>query len=273
MMRNFNLTPVFKGMTMKEAWEGDFNLLAKRGMPEEQVMALKAVVEDLKNRSVSEVFEFLADTDPLFHAIYGYGKDDIFVYPFVAGKEIPEGIKEVEGKVGDQSSKWHWESLLEHACYVCAKLKEQGYFSEAEAILLAVWHDIGKKYTSATNHVGGVCFYNHAAVSAFIAAKALVGSKLSVDTGKRLVAIIFGHMQPLTLWNVDKDWQTGKPVDYKMKFFKEMLDFFDGDYAMAGKIVGDIDIFKECDLGIAKEDIDKPEIREAIARGRELILG
>ncbi len=264
-----NLTQYFRNMSLKDAWEGDFGLLFKLGMPKEQIYKLMHELDRIKDKSLDFYLDYLREPDSLFRSIYGDGYISegrkVYTYPFVEGKTIPDGIREVVGPVGTQTSIWHRETLREHACLVAANLCNQGHFDKADALLLAVLHDIGKKYTAATNNKGGVCFYNHAELSAFIAGHLLRKPDADNSRAKRLVAIIYGHMQPLTLWNQDTNWKTGEPVDYKVRFLKEALSFFGEDYGLASETVTDIDLFKKCDEGVEKDD---PNIARRIKDGR-----
>ena len=266
-MGNGTLTDVFKDRSLKEIYRGEhFD-----GMTFHTIGLLSRIVDDLSKRDIAGIFEFLSEPDALFLFIYNLGKDDIYYYPFVDDRMRPRDMHKAEGPVGAQYSRYHWELLWQHVCYVVAKLVEQGHFTVREAVLLAIWHDVGKKYTTATNSRGEICFYNHASVSAFLATKAL-DPKLEYEERKRLIAIIYGHMQPLTLWNRSTDYETGEPIDAKMDFFKELLEFFDGDYALAGRVIGDIEKFGECDLGITQDHINDPDVCELIEKGKQIIL-
>lgn len=263
-MGNLTLTKYFKNVKLADIDDGK----KLDGIPDKLDFLLKETASHLSKLWIPGVFDFLSEPDPLFHYIYGYGKDDIFTYPFIEGKRIPEGIVEVKGPVGTQDSRYHRESLEEHVCLVAALLAEQGYFTKRQAVQLAVWHDIGKKYTTATNARGEICFYNHAQLSTYLAARS--GCFDSDGEAPRLLPIIYGHMQPMTSWNQSKDWETGEPRDYKAEFFEEMKSYWFGREEFAAQAVKDIEMFTLCDIGV--EDVSGPEIRRKIEAGRELIM-
>lgn len=268
-MDNKTLTPFFRSLSLAEAWNGDFDLLSAAGMSSEQ---LKCFMEICKNTPTStrDIYDFLIGKDPLFRSIYGKGnfidQEEQFVFPFIVGKKIPEDIMEVVGPIGTQTSKYHQETLQQHVELVMANLVDAGV-DESLAAKLAVLHDVGKKYTSATNAVGGVCFYNHAEISAFIAGHWL---RKSCDKGlaKEIVAIIYGHMLPFTSWNVEKHWKTGKPVNYRQDFYEQLLCYTDNDTTVADRITSNIDTLAKCDEGVSEFS---PIILEKIARGHGFI--
>ena len=268
-MENKTLTPYFRNLPLSEAWEGDFGLLSMAGMPPGQLKCLTDVCKDTP-KSTKAVYDFLVDKDPLFRDIYSDGtfidQEEQFVFPFIVGKKIPEDIKEVVGPIGTQTSKYHQETLQQHVELVVANLIDVG-IDEALAVRLAVLHDIGKKYTSATNAVGGVCYYNHAELSAFIAGHWLRQS-YDEKSAKEIVAIIYDHMLPFTSWNVERHWKTGEPVNYRQDFYGVLLRYIDNDVAAADRIMSTIDTFAECDEGVAEFS---PAILEKIARGHGLI--
>ena len=269
-MENKTLTHFFRNMTLTEAWEGDFSLLIRAGMPAKQVRLLRNICQSVPE-SLAAIYEFLAEKDPLFRSIYGVGRFhgglEIFVFPFIVGKTIPENIREVRGPIGTQTSKYHHETIQQHVGLVAANLVDAGVPKEL-AVMLAVLHDIGKKYTSATNKVGGVCAYNHGEISAFIAGYWL-RRMYDERKAKEIVAVVYGHMLPLNSWNATTHWRTGEPVDFRREFYEEeLLSYCDNDSALADRIMSLIDTFSECDEGVSEFT---PAILEKIAKGQKLI--
>ena len=248
-----NLTYFFKGMKLEQAWQGDFDFLANTGMPLEQLQQLQVVCENAPT-DAADIYRFLADKDFLFRSIYkkekNVSREEQFVFPFIKGKTIPDGIKEVVGPIGTQTSKYHHETLQQHAAVVAANLVDVG-IEKALAVKLALLHDIGKKYTSATNKIGEVCFYEHAPVSAFIAGYWLRQWPISKRLAKKIVAVIYSHTFPYASWNITKHWKTGEPVDYRRDFYKrQLIGYCSGNTAMADYIMSLIDTFAKCDEGI-----------------------
>lgn len=268
-MDNKTLTPYFRNLPLSEAWAGDFGLISTNGMPPGQLQHLKEICENTPDC----IYDFLVEKDPLFRSIYSesafINQKEQFVFPFITGRAISEDIKEVVGPIGTQTSKYHQENLEQHVALVVANLANAG-IDEALATVLALLHDIGKKYTSATNQVGDVCFYNHAEVSAFIVGHWLRNESYNERLAKEIVAVVYGHMFPLNSWNVSKHWKTGELVDFRKDFYEgQLLRYCDGDKAFANHIMSLIDIFAKCDEGVVEFT---PAILEKIERGRALIF-
>ena len=250
------VTKFFKGVSLSQIWRGDFRPLAENGMPEEQVNALRQVCEN----APKSVYEFLVDADdPLFRNIYGDGLIDIdgrtiFSYPLVKMKKMPADMKPATGPIGTQTSKYHQEDILQHVALVALNLVNNGV-SEELAKKLALLHDVGKKYTSATNKIGEICFYGHAEVSAFIVAQWLKKDE-SIDelTAKKIVAVTYGHMFAFL----------GYPEGFQTE-----LAILLGDDDVAAETIDLIEKFSGCDEGVT-EFTD--EIMAKIATGQKLLL-
>ena len=267
-MENKTLTPYFKNLPLAAAWEGDFGLLSMNGMPPGQLKHLMDICKNVPENAKA-IYDFLVEKDPLFRDIYGDGtlinQEEQFVFPFITGKQIPEDIKEVTGPIGTQTSKYHQETLQQHVELVVAYLVDNEVDEEL-AIQLAVLHDVGKKYASATNNVGGICCYNHAEISAFIAGHWLRAS-LDEKSAKEIVAVIYAHMLPITSWNTKKHWRTGEPVDYAQDFYGQLLRYCENDKVSADRIFFLICRFAVCDNGVTEFT---PAILEYIAKGHAL---
>lgn len=254
------LTKYFKTMTLEQTWDlarnGDYSYFEEQGMPAEQIKALKEVC--CLKTNAGTALDFLELEDSLTRNIYGDGTvengESVYAFPFVEGKVIPDNIKEVRGPIGTQTSKWHQETLVQHALLVTANLYNTGKFSRSEATTLGIMHDIGKKYTAATNKRGEVCFYGHAIVGAFIFAKMF--DYLDPMIAKPLFAIIYSHMFPKVEWTETEDWYTKQPVDNRAKSRRELLKFFDGNEKVVDAMMEKIDLFAKCDQGVTKFDSD-----------------
>ena len=270
-----NLTVFLNDMSLSNAASAKFETLCDLGMPAKQLQSL----HDVCSMSLDTVgaYQFLHAEDDLFTAIYGEGEvgsdgAKSFVFPFVKGKQIPDGIREVCGPIGTQTSKWHQENLQQHAALVAANAVDAG-IKPTMAVALAVLHDIGKKYTAATNKFGCVCFYGHAKVSAFIVTHWLRNWKhsLSSEMARDITLVVYAHMFPHDTWNVTTHWKTGEPVDYRGDFYKELQEYLGGDKAEANRIMALIDIFEKCDVGVEDAAFSE-EIKQQIKRGEDLIL-
>ena len=272
-MDNLNLTPIFKNISLKQAYRGDFAILYKEGIPLEELQKFREICE-MGDMSIRKAYDFLSVADPLFTYIYGEGNyedgERVFYYPFAKGVTIPEGTKMVRGPLGTQTSKWHHESLSQHVALVAANLVDAGIRPQM-AVALAVLHDVGKKYTTSTNKRGEISFYGHAKVGAFIAAHWLARWLRPMDwrMAHTIVAVIYAHMDAHELWALTEDPRTHAPVDYRSDFRKELLGFCEGDEEWTEGIMNLIDVFQECDEGVAAVT---PEIEQKIKRGEELIL-
>ena len=175
-------------------------------------------------------------------------------------------LKKLSPPIGTQTSKYHHENLRDHVALVAANLVDAG-LSSTLAVQLAVLHDVGKKYTAATNKVGDICYYNHEAVSALIAKYWLRGTA-SKSTIKQIVAVIYAHLLPLTTWNRTVHWKTGLPCNFRQDFEHELESFYDGNQVDVKRTMELIDTLTKCDEGILEMT---PEYAQKIARGRELI--
>ena len=270
-----NLTEFFNNMSLSDAASAKFETLCDLGMPAKLLQGL----HEICSMSLDAVgaYQFLHAEDNLFTTIYGEGEVGSdgakrFVFPFVKGKQIPAGISAVSGPIGTQTSKWHQENLQQHAALVAANAVDAG-IDPTMAVALAVLHDIGKKYTAATNKFGGVCFYGHAKVSAFIVAHWLKNwtHPLSSEMVRDITLVVYAHMFPHDTWNVTTHWKTGEPVDYRGDFYRELQDYLGGDKAEASHIMALIDIFEKCDVGV-EDAVFSEEIKQQIKRGEDLIL-
>lgn len=270
---NRTLTPFFKGMTLREAWEGDYGPLFD--MPPEQMKLFKNICEKAPEHP-AEAYLFLGKVDPLFKFIYEEGACDVsegrqFVYPFAEGMAIPDHIRKVVGPIGAQTSDYHHENLMDHVAIVAANLASAG-IDEQTAVLLAVLHDVGKKYTAATDKTGGLCFNEHATVSAFIAGYWL-RSHLEPIYNKYLVAVIYGHLLPYTRWGVNGGRKTGREAEYRQAFFRKLIQFFLNDRSedptkLAKRVMTTIDILAGCDEGVSSVT---PEVERKIKEGKSLL--
>lgn len=221
------------------------------------------------NRVVNEEFEdlqsmydFLFEYDWLCHEIYGEPEEDGFVFPFAVSK-VKEGVKEYRGRIGDQTSAYHKETISDHTAMVVANFCGSQVFNERLATI-ATLHDIGKKYTSGTNNKGEVCFYGHDTVSAYLAGRWLYGLYDDEDDEelKLIIAVIFGHMLPKTTW-------AQKP-EKKDEFKAELIAFFDDDELQAETAMFLIERLSDADEGCATEE-ELEAAREKIRQGKTII--
>ena len=262
-----NLTAYFNEMSLQDACDAKFETLLKLGMPADLLRDLHGICN--MSLGARGVYQYLHIEDELFTRIYGegeIGRDGVkrFVYPFVVGQQIPDGVVEVCGPIGTQTSKWHYETLQQHAALVAANACDEGLHPKM-AVALAVLHDIGKKYTAATNKYGGVCFHGHAKVSAFIAAHWLSHWMYPMDweTMRNVVAVTYAHMLPHDTWK-DNDQARGE-------FYRELVAFCDGNKDDAADLMSLIATFEKCDVGVETE-VFTPELVAKIKRGEDLIL-
>ena len=265
-----NFASYFNGMTLQEAWEGDFDLLAKRGMPAKWIDALESICQ--KDMSTAlEVYGFINEEDRLVATIYYQqelgGHDGSFFYPFVDDEEIPDGVEKVSDNIAYLTTESHQETIQQHACLVADSLRERDLFSRRVTAWLAAAHDIGKKYTAATNAEGELCFRNHAIVAAFIAGHWLRHRRETVSedqqfflSDKGMVATIYAHALP-------------EEVDgYEEALASELSEFLGVDHWRT--LFEYIKIFSQiCAKGITlKEDTETTRKNDAaIYRGSKFI--
>ena len=264
---NKTLTKYFSKISLQKLW--DASLDDFENIPETQRLMLLAICEN-RPANLEEIYHFLDQPDALFNDIYQERevRDSVFfyTYPFIHSAAIPDNIEEVIAPIGTQTSKYHHENLRDHVALVAANLVDAG-LSSTLAVQLAVLHDVGKKYTAATNKVGDICYYNHEAVSALIAKYWLRGTA-SQTTVKYIVATIYAHMLPYTDWQRATDFKTGLPRDFRHEFELQLKDFYDGHHGDIQRTMELIDLLAKCDEGILEM---RPEYAQKIARGRELI--
>lgn len=265
-----NISKFFKNLTLVDCVNGNYSALTKAGMPEEQIGRLRIICK-IPKLDHKKAYCFLVEEDLLTSELYSPAESEdgspFYKYGFIDAA-IPDNIKEVIGPLGIQTSKYHTEDLLQHVAIVATDLVDSGIPRE-RAIKLALFHDIGKKYTCATNKVGEICFYNHAQVSAFILSQWLRDEDR--DESRKIIATIYAHMYPLTDWAIEKDWRTGLPVFYRKGFYESLLiNYCDYDSDMANEIMSLIDTLAKVDIGV--HEIDE-KVKEKIARGQKLILG
>ncbi len=270
---NRTLSKYFRNLSLEDCWAANFNDLINAGMPDDQIAQLKAVCSNPK-LAPQDAYLFLAHRDPLVEGMYEHvptdEHNDVYKYPFI-NAAIPDGVTEVVDRFGTQKSKYHSETLLQHVAIVAAGLVEEGV-SKDRALKLALLHDLGKKYTCATNKVGEICFYNHAQVSAFIASHWLdTGRYEDEDEVKIIVAAIYAHMYPLHEWSIEKDWRTGNPVFHRKGFYDKLnLLYCDYDSDMANEIMSLVDKMAKVDVGVSVIDA---KVEEKIAKGQKIIFG
>lgn len=264
---NKTLTKYFSKISLQKLW--DASLDDFENIPETQRLMLLAICEN-RPANLEEIYHFLDQPDALFNDIYQERevRDSVlfYTYPFIHGAAIPDDIEEVVAPIGTQTSKYHHENLRDHVALVAANLVDAG-LSGTLAVQLAVLHDVGKKYTAATNKVGDICYYNHEAVSALIAKYWLRGTA-SQSTIKQIVTVIYAHLLPLTTWNRTVHWKTGLPCNFRQDFEHELESFYDGNQVDVKRTMELIDTLTKCDEGILEMT---PEYAQKIARGRELI--
>lgn len=267
-MKNMTLTKFFADgqfdsygcLTLDKAWAGDyFSLPNYEKMTGEQLNMLNQICGNYPG-NISAVYDFLSEEDELFRNIYSesfsVGGEEHFVYPFVEQQAIPDDVVERVGPIGLQTSMYHQESLREHVALVAANLVDAGVDRQMAAYL-AVLHDVGKKYTAATNKKGEISFFNHAPLSAFITGRWL----RSVDEpmAKTLVAVIYAHTRA-HFWK--------KKPDDRQKYFGELLAFYGGDEQCAEKAMSLIEKLNVCDEGVTEFT---PKFWEKVERGESLI--
>ena len=252
-MKNMTLTKFFTDgqfdnrsdcLTLRKTWEGECLLLPKsETLTGEQLNVLNQICGNYPGNA-SAVYDFLSEKDELFRNIYSesfsVGGEEYFIYPFVEQQVIPDDVVERAGPIGLQTSMYHRESLQEHATLVAANLVDAGVDRQTAAYL-AVLHDVGKKYTAATNKKGEISFFNHAPLSAFITGRWL----RSVDErmAKLLVAVIYAHFRA-HFWK--------KKPDDRQKYFGELLAFYDGDEQCAEEVMSLIEKLNVCDEGVTE---------------------
>jgi CRISPR/Cas system-associated endonuclease Cas3-HD len=170
-----------------------------------------------KFNSLQEIYDYLEVPDVLTDALYGAPDEDgNYTFPF-AVKKVKEGIVEYKGRLGEQYSSYHKETIRQHTAIVVDNLARM--IPLRWATYLGVLHDCCKKYCLGTNAKGELCFYGHEYVSALIGGSwARETLKLNDTQLKLIVALIFAHGMPKGEWaqNQEKRWD----------FFVTLDDYF-----------------------------------------------
>lgn len=283
-----NLKDYIAGLPLDKAYyNAAFAYLEEREAPPMWIDRLEIICS--QSLGMKQAYDFLDKEDLLFGEIYGKWAKELvdgrwhYTYPFVEGQQIPDGTREVVGPVGTQTSKWHKESLKQHAAYVVANLVKETDLDVETAVRLGVLHDVGKKYTSATNKHGGICCHEHAKVSAVIASCWL--HKLPPEQRKTVFAVIYAHMFPQNEWNPEKKQSLNRatladhhrlyrdPEQVKAGFYKELVSFLNGDVHWADRIMDLVYVFAKCDKGITEftpDVLERIKLGEAIIRGAKI---
>ncbi|MBR2994589.1 HD domain-containing protein [Candidatus Saccharibacteria bacterium] len=266
-MRNKTLSRAFEALSLGEAYSGKYAYLGY--MPDKELELLKAICKNAP-KSIAEAFKFLEKKDELFLYIYDsyaiMGGEEYFIYPFADERRLPEGLSMEIGPIGAQNSQFHAENLSEHVAMVQVNLEEAGIPREIAA-KIAVLHDVGKKYTSATNRVGDIASYGHADVSAFIASHWLKQWDIEEQDAKVLVAVIYAHMKPFNDWRVRANHSRGA-INKKQGFYLQLIDLM-GDEYLANKTMDLISLVARADEGV--QEIDDYAISKII-KGSNILL-
>lgn len=223
--------------------------------------ALMDLSNMIKKKGAHGVIEFLTSEDAVTKHMYEKTDDGKFIYPYansgVEKKALKEGISQyVSNSFDDQTCKHHQESLTDHTYAVVGHFMEGKHITDEKSaldVLTALLHDIGKKYTMATNAKGEVCFYGHEAVSAYIAARSLYdfGKVFDKKQIREAVTVIAEHLSPKVLWQ--------QKLEAEQDFIRK------NGKALHDKVVK----FSECDIGY--EDREAVKNDPAYAHGKEII--
>lgn len=146
--------------------------------------------------SIKTFLESQTQEDDLTKLIFQEAPNGMVYFPLAGRNNEAEPYC---GHIGDQTSKYHQESIEMHLYGDMARMYQtQGY--EPKMMLATLLHDAMKKYTAGTNKRGEVCFYGHEKVSAYYAAKVFEQLGYSKEEARPYITMIHGHMLPLTDW-------------------------------------------------------------------------
>lgn len=215
-------------------------------------------------KSIQEIYDFLEEPDALTDSEYG-APDEKGLYDFPLSFEpYDDKVKTpplFHGKVGDQTSCWHNETLKQHAALTTCNLVEAGVRKE-DAAVLGVLHDCGKKYTARTNvYNGKVCFPEHENLSALLAGWWTKSWGVTDERRHLWMAIIYGHIR-------FQEWQnsSAKSTKDKNTYIKEVSRLFGNEEAL--RAYGLVYL-----LGVSNEGVKEGAIidLEKVKRGEEII--
>lgn len=148
-------------------------------------------------RTWTDALDWMIQPDQVTKMLYPNYTQDVLIYPTTDNRLTTSRPPLFLGPLGSQFSKHHLETTREHAISVASRLIDEEEGMTDASLALGILHDIGKKYTAASNSAGETCFYRHEALSAYIAGlwlrknPALVPCEWDLWT---VVAAIFYHM-------------------------------------------------------------------------------
>lgn len=201
----------------------------------EAIAALPPTGADFEN--------FFATADAATDLVYEKAREqmrDWVVYPDLNGDDP------LAGAIGLQTGSHHIETLAEHVGLVCFELIANQQMSRRHAAILAVLHDIGKKYTTAINKKRHCCFYGHDRLSAYLAAHWLerYGGRYDIEPqlAQWMVAAIWGHMLPR-----DEDWE--HCPEKRTQFADMLANHFCHNYEAVRTTVDFTEVLSKADAG------------------------
>lgn len=176
----------------------------------------------------------------------------------VEGGYLIRPVKGEGGKVVSsldwQESVYHKEGVLDHVGYVVDQMVSLAPAGLRDAaFIIAVLHDIAKKYTIRLNKNGGACFYGHEALSALLAEKLFSENETFCRLRHLILPVIREHLQLKLL----KDERRA-----------EFIDSFRSEHGE--KALSLLIIIDEADQGL-KEGEDAQAYFASSRRGWELI--
>ena len=167
--------------------------------------------------------------------------------PNVIFPPFQKGASEKAGFIGQQTSKYHAESIHTHILMVLGRMMERT--NDKWLLFTGLLHDCAKKYDTGVNRNGDLCFYDHEKLSAFGAAIIFKNIGFSKEEAAPYITIIHSHMLPFNVWSKDnsKPWRSEKTG-------KELEEEFIAKY---GQWVHDqVVLLNQCDIGIVNVTIE-----------------
>ncbi len=200
-------------------------------------------VASLDFETPEKLYYFLEEHDPLTDALYTKISDTEVIFPFATSK-VKDGVSEFVGRIGDQTSDHHRETICQHTAIVIENMGTAG-INKSTAMWLGLFHDVGKKYTLGTNKKGQVCFYGHETVGAFFAGRWAMNMDIDERYVKQIVAVAYGHLGP-------HNWKENP--EKEKEFLDELTEYYDGNKMFARQTMGMIYILYGSDDGIKPDE-------------------
>jgi len=231
-INSINIAKILPCETTEEILDSVFDKQESFGEPIDSILNKKFSIESfLKSQEEEDGL-----TEIIYKKSYIDGEEKI-VFP---QKKWKSSTSPYLWKIGEQTSRYHKETILEHIAMVISWISEDTS-NDINMQLVALLHDSWKKYTTWTNQRWELCFYDHEKVSAYLAATIYRQLWYKKEDAEPYIRIIHDHMLPFN--------ERSKDESKKDKYRNLYWDYVTNCLTLLGKN----------DLWITEEDVHNPE--------------